>query len=276
MIPRKSDCWPKRNAKGAKDAEENAEEGWDQIIKPASARGGPLKRVSGFCSQESIAAPEGEGEDENGDAVGQTGEGADLPAFLVRGHPGDGIAEKEGHADEEQGSGEQAVGVDGDQQPGLGIFQEGGAEQRRGDHEAENAEGADGEEIPHAVADEDQGDRGRHLEEALGSVEFSQVHGEGTEFAQTGWGDEEPEPGEANSQEDLAELVIAGEFFQEALHRLRFQQHHGVKGDEKHGENQSGGKKRQVLVGVHWIHAAPELGGGGPGFKPHLVGGGFT
>ncbi len=75
-----------------------------------------------------VAAPVGEGAGYGGEAVGNTGGGKSLPAFLIRSDPCDGVSKQVGHADEEHGHREQGVCEDGDEQAALGVFEESGFE----------------------------------------------------------------------------------------------------------------------------------------------------
>lgn len=185
-----------------------------------------------LAGEDSVTPPECEGACESRHTVGQAGGGGDFPAFLIRGDPGDGVAEEVGHADPEKGSGEEGVSVDGNEQPGGGVLKEGGVEEGRRGHEPDDAERADGEEIPDAVGDQEDGDGNGEAEEGFDAVELTELHCQGAEPAEAGRGDEEPEPAEADAEKDLAEELVAGETLEEILGFGGFEEHEGVEGDQ--------------------------------------------
>ena len=203
----------------------------------------------------SESAPVEEGAGEGGGAVGEAGEAEGAPAGMGGGGPLDGVAEEVGGADAEQGGDDEGVGVDGDEETGGRVLEERGGEEGCGGHQAEEAEGADGEEVADGDGDEDEGDGGEEAEGGFGVVEFAEFHGEGAEGAEAVRGDEEPEPGEADAEEDLADGLVAGEFFEEFLGGLGLGEEEGVDGDQGSREDEAGFEQREAFVGVDRVHA---------------------
>ena len=66
----------------------------------------------------------------------------------------------------------------------------------------------------------------------LGTVEFAEVHGQRAELAEAFGRNQQPEPRQADAQQDLAGHLIARKFFQEPLHHGGFGQHQRVAADQ--------------------------------------------